>query len=370
MKRQKELIFLLTIFLLTCILSYNMWFTSSKFVETDQNESESLSTCSAGLAIVGDLSLSLAASRGNGSKMNPYIIENLTINGWGKDYVIIIRDTTAYFMLQHCTVFNGTTGIYLDNVINGILYNNSVFLNKMGGIDLFQSPNNTISKNLIINNNGSALHVSGSNNNTIILNNITHNDLNIMIMSSHANTLIKNAVSDSSSAGISLVLSNYNILLENNLSHISSGVYIADSSNNTLMKNSIWESSTGIDLWDSNNNSLLENTITNNTYGISLIYSNYNIIENNFLGWNTLVGIYLNGATYNRIIHNTLAYNKEPIVQEANCFGNIIQDNTLIPESGIPGFTWFFLFVGSLFLILIHIKITRKRTHNFFEFSK
>ena len=56
---------------------------------------------------------------GSGTLNNPYIIENVTINGQGSGTGIRILNSEKYFKIKNCTIFNSTTGILLSSVING-----------------------------------------------------------------------------------------------------------------------------------------------------------------------------------------------------------------------------------------------------------
>ena len=66
---------------------------------------------------------------GSGSWTDPYVIENITINGQGSGNCIEIRNSDAYFIVRNCTLYNSGTsnnaGIKLDNVENGTIINNN-----------------------------------------------------------------------------------------------------------------------------------------------------------------------------------------------------------------------------------------------------
>jgi parallel beta-helix repeat protein len=90
---------------------------------------------------------------GTGTADNPYIIENWAIDASGANG-IDIQNTTAYFVVRNCLVENGGwfyCGIYLDNVINGKIENNTCSSNR-NGIYLASSSNNDLTGNTCENN--------------------------------------------------------------------------------------------------------------------------------------------------------------------------------------------------------------------------
>ena len=74
---------------------------------------------------------------GNGSKNNPYIIENWSIDAYYDDG-IWIENTDAYFIIRNCYIYNGNTknrfryGISFDKVTNGMAENNRLTNNYIG----------------------------------------------------------------------------------------------------------------------------------------------------------------------------------------------------------------------------------------------
>jgi len=68
---------------------------------------------------------------GNGTYSDPYLIEDLVIDGQGSGGCIQIANSDVYFKIENCTVYysGGETyndGIVLDRVSNGSLINNNV----------------------------------------------------------------------------------------------------------------------------------------------------------------------------------------------------------------------------------------------------
>ena len=55
---------------------------------------------------------------GSGTFSDPYVIENVTIDGQTTDNCIEIRNSFVYFVLRNITIFNGQIGISLINIYN------------------------------------------------------------------------------------------------------------------------------------------------------------------------------------------------------------------------------------------------------------
>ncbi len=120
----------------------------------------------------------LGKCTGQGTLPDPYIIEDLVIDGVNNTVSCIrIENSDVYFKIENCTLFNSAkTGIELINVSNSQIIGNNCSNNNFG-IFLDPSTNNEISGNIITNNGqyGIILDVADNNliyNNTIIGNNI------------------------------------------------------------------------------------------------------------------------------------------------------------------------------------------------------
>ncbi|MEM4161086.1 MAG: right-handed parallel beta-helix repeat-containing protein, partial [Thermoplasmata archaeon] len=158
---------------------------------------------------------------GSGTENDPYIIEGWDIDGNGGSYCIWIENTTAYFVIKNCHVWNATdarsepygTGIALRNVTNGIIETNECN-NCRGGIELYKY----------------------SSNNTIANNNASDNKYGISLLFwCSSNIIINNGASRNSVNGITLTFSSNNSITNNNASHNSAnGIRLESSSNNTI----------------------------------------------------------------------------------------------------------------------------------------
>jgi len=91
---------------------------------------------------------------GNGTQENPYIIEGYEINANGGTYCIWIENTNVWFVIRNCILWNATSpmsepdgaGIYLKNVQNGTIDNNTC-TNNYYGIYMYSSSNNEVANN-------------------------------------------------------------------------------------------------------------------------------------------------------------------------------------------------------------------------------
>ncbi|MFX1503637.1 MAG: NosD domain-containing protein, partial [Promethearchaeota archaeon] len=99
---------------------------------------------------------------GEGTYSEPYVIEDLVIEGVGSGSYIIIENSDVYFKIENCTISGASvSGIRLSNVTNSLL-NNNTLNNNDNGITLIGSNYNTISGNIIINNDDQGIYVYGS----------------------------------------------------------------------------------------------------------------------------------------------------------------------------------------------------------------
>jgi len=250
---------------------------------------------------------------GSGIYSDPYVIENLIIDGGGTVIGILIENSNDSFILRNCTIYNLTYGIELDHVQNGRLVNNNCSFNWYG-IALFASENNTLSGNIVNNNTQVGTMLYESNNCTISGNTANYNDWN--------------------------------------------GIRLSESNNNSILENTVYNNFYGIDLEDSDNNTISGNTVNNSIeVGIDLTYSNYNTLSTNIANYNQY-GIYLEHSNFNIISGNILIKNDKCINQKEDCEGNIFENNECVKHGGIiPGYNLIVL-LGIIFVVVI---ITHKK---------
>ena len=213
---------------------------------------------------------------GDGSQSNPYIISGWDIDAQGAGNAIYIGNTTSYFIVKNCYLYNaswyswpyfGGAGITLYNTTHGIILNNSCEDNKYG-IYLYNSYKNTILNNSL------PFHVSDS----------------ILLAYSDNNTMVNNTCTFNQYAGISLDHSGYNSVYDNNCSY-----------NNEY----------GILEYASSNNELYDNIIEcNGYYGIKITnFASNNRIMTNTIFNNSYYGVYIESGDSNSIYKNIFSYN-------------------------------------------------------------
>ncbi len=216
---------------------------------------------------------------GDGSQGNPYIISGYDIDAHGAGAAIYVGNTTVYFIIENCQVYNTTQvsvpyysgdGIILYNAANGVIRNCISSDNGVDGIMIDSSCNirveNTTSHH---NDGGSGLRLTYSRN--IILYNVS--------------------CTNNFWSGIEFYHSDYNTL------------------HNSSVKYTVY--SNGIHLDSSKYNHLENNTIYHNPMsGIYLDSSNNNIITYNNISDNGKYGIYSDSSSGNRIYGNSFYYNQ------------------------------------------------------------
>ena len=278
---------------------------------------------------------------GDGSWSTPYIIENLTISGFGLTSGIEITNSDSYFEIRNCTIYNSGTntydaGIKFDNVTNAVIFNNTCSNNGYDGILLMTgSNNNTIDTTKATNNGHYGIYLyDHCDNNTIIGNDASENDDGIYLYASDNNTIQGNIANDNTNRGIYLYSGcDFNIVSGNNVSNNNYGIWLnSDCRNTTILNNNVsYTKHPGIYLSsNSNDNNITENIVNdNNQYGIFLSSCDSNNIINNTVNENNLHGIYLDNSDYSNIINNTVNDNTEIGIVLSNSDYNNITDNTL-----------------------------------------
>ena len=236
---------------------------------------------------------------GSGIWPDPYIIENITIDGDSSGSCIEVRSSTAYFIIRN-SVFYGAglaledcAGIKFINTDNGKLINNDCSNNNRHGIYLVGSNNNTIMNNTAKFNYWSGIQLETSNDNTILENILEENDNGINFYDEcYSNNISNNNITNNNDDGIRIrAYCDFNTIQGNKINDNGGGIYI---------------------YYYSNNFEIFDNIITFNTgTGIYLDYhcSNHNII-NNIIEHNSGHGVYLESeCTYNLIKQNDVIDN-------------------------------------------------------------
>ena len=153
---------------------------------------------------------------GEGTSLNPYIIEGITFNGSYGKFLINISRTNVHFHIRNCTLISGEFGIYLSNVKNGVISHNT-FQNTYDAIKLEFAGNNIITYNTI---------------------NTSYNGISI---ESNNNTIAKNIIFSNKKSGIILQKGAKNNIIRNNAiyNNREKGIYLGGATQNTITKNMI-----------------------------------------------------------------------------------------------------------------------------------
>ncbi len=198
---------------------------------------------------------------GSGTYSDPYVIEDLIIDGGERGSCIWIENSDVHFKIQNCTFYNagfGSAGIYLDNTSNGQLINNNCSHNNHMGISLLNCNNALISGNnancnyysgpLLIYIIGKGISLTGTNNTLLLNNNVNYNQHGIELVKSNKNVFSENTVINNYH-GTFLRSGTYNTLYYNNFT-CNSLHAIDDGLNNQWDNGSIgnyWDNYTGVD---------------------------------------------------------------------------------------------------------------------------
>ena len=318
---------------------------------------------------------------GNGTYSEPYVIDDLVVDAEGSGSCIWIKNSSAYFKIENCTVYNSGSsdaGIKLQEVNNGLLINNIIYNNRYGiklessynnrilgntansnkllGISLSHSNNNTISGNSA-NNNGDLIppHVSGN----LLLADIPEYDGGGIFLSHSINNTVAGNIANNQFIGIKLH-SERNAILGNYVCKNEWGIALY-SDNNTFSGNIVNDNGVGIYVLCCEYNTITGNIVNNNGYGIYFVWSNYSTILNNTINFNVSTGIRLSSSYSNIILDNYLIGNMKCIVEDY-CEGENVIDNNFCCNlfEIIFGYVLFFLF-GIFTVVAIPISKKLKR---------
>jgi len=266
---------------------------------------------------------------GNGTYSEPYVIENLVIDGGGSGSCILIENSEVHFKIGNCSLYNSgdypNAGIQFSYVNNSQLINNSCSSNTYG-IYLSNSDNNTLSRNTA-NNNLYGITLDSSYNNNISENTAnTNNNYGIWLRSRSNNNNVSGNIVDNNFRGIYVRFCDYNDITGNTAKNNYVGIYLDISDYNIVTGNTANNNDHGISLFICDSNNVSGNTASYNTNrGIILTTSDNNTVTGNTAN-NNVYGIYLDTSNYNTISGNTLIGDVICIL-EVSCTENEFEDN-------------------------------------------
>ncbi len=348
-----------------------------KFNFNMDNSIPKISTISGKIHINNNWSTAKAAGfcTGNGTYSDPYVIEDLIIDGGSSGSCIFIENSNVYFTIENCSVYNSSgshnAGIELSKTNNGNLTNNNCTNNDRGifidhshnntisgnsvnnnfhGIELFWSNNNTISENTANNNAAFGVCLNGGSYDNIISENImykcgllvggsyemkasliidTTNLVNGKLLYYYLNEINLGPNNFTNAGQIILVNCNNSLISNLNTSNCSRGITLYYCNNNTVSGNIANYNSYGILLVESHNNTVSGNTVNICYYAIYLLVSSYNTVSGN-TAINNTIGTYLyfsddNTVTGNTAINNSLGmylFDSDYVIISENAVNN------------------------------------------------
>lgn len=286
---------------------------------------------------------------GSGTKLNPYIIEWVYIDGQyrGKNYLyysnILIRHSRVHFIIKNCSLHKSgvfadwNAGIFLYNTTNGQLLDNDFTYNR-GSIQLFESHNNTISFNSMLSNHDAELVGLG--------------------------------------CGISLtgygngMGSRDNFVTDNTIINHYSGIVVFNSVNesidNNFIKNTLFGHfpDTGVYLVDTNYSDVTFNVFAGDYADYSNPYGDFIINEQNCVG-NVISG---NFENYTSSSSSKLFTAQEPATwfsfEGSNynyIYGNRLLKSNPITKPTIPGDIIYLTFIIELMSLIVITTILKKK---------
>ena len=271
---------------------------------------------------------------GNGTYSEPYVIEDLVIDGGGSGSCILIENSTVYFKIENCTVYNSggyhyseigfslNAGIKLSHVNNSYIINNDCSSNWYG-IRIEYSDNNTISGNT----DNDGIVIFGSGNTTISGNIMNHYGLGIYGSIEEISSYDIDATNLVNGKPLYYYTNEVHLGPDN---FTNAGQVILVNCNDSFVSNlSISDSSIGISLHYCNSNNISGNTANNNRYGIYLFFSDYNIVSGNTANTNNAIGIFLDNSDSNTVSGNTVNYNDIFGIGLGSSNNNAISGNTV-----------------------------------------
>ena len=255
---------------------------------------------------------------GSGTQGDPYILENIIIDGLNSDNCIEIWYSNVYFIIRNCTLYNSgnsDAGITVEYSNNAQIVNNTCHSNQ-DGMFLRSCDYFNISNNIVKNNDNEGIVLNSFHDFCNITKNtlINNKDKGIILRQDCINNIISgNIVINNTNTGIQLQGgSNNNTVQMNTVKNSTwSGIKLQSVENNRIKRNNISNNEEcGIIIHESNNNTILENNIDNSMYGIEfqttlIAFAEYNKIVMNNITNNNILGI--NIDTYSK--NNTVFQN-------------------------------------------------------------
>ncbi|MHA2335979.1 MAG: right-handed parallel beta-helix repeat-containing protein [Candidatus Hodarchaeales archaeon] len=268
--------------------------------------------------------------QGNGSAVNPFIIENYYItNSSANTHGIEIDSTSYHFIIRNNYIsVSGYSSSGIDlSFISGIaiVENNTVIDNPDSGIFLYYCHYSVVRNNTVINNRNYGIGFS-DNNYLLVEDNLIMGQTN---------------TSNPNYGGMYMAGSvSHNIVRNNNISNNYNGIRMFSNSVNNTFENNFFSNNSGFSLYagsSSESAKIVNNTFTKNpNQAIWVSNSEYHLIADNIFDNNYVTPVWISSfGNYNTIINNTVTNNAgEGIWINSIAFHNIISNNFIKNNSG------------------------------------
>ncbi|MFW9886433.1 MAG: nitrous oxide reductase family maturation protein NosD, partial [Candidatus Thorarchaeota archaeon] len=241
---------------------------------------------------------------GGGYEASPYIIEGFDFDlGGTNGRCIDISDTTIHFTIRNCSFTGATgvggTGIYLWNVTNFIVSNNTFYNNYNGMVIQGDNVNGTIVDNEVDATGGySGIYAWGLGNSLISANAINGGSTGLDLGGLDHSEIRDNTVANSTDLLMYLLSSDFVTISDNDFINGGFwGIYLDGAHNCTLIRNTVRDNDDGIYLDGARSNSIRECTLEGNLNGINSVNSHRNYVEFCNIKNNDQVGILIDSAS-------------------------------------------------------------------------
>ena len=302
---------------------------------------------------------------GEGTKDNPFILENFNISASFSPYGINISDTTKFFIIQNCYIDTRDVGIWISWIRNGtaIIKNNIIVNHNSNGIDLWDVSGIFVTNNIISNNYHNGIQCIDSDNVLISNNLIYHNGVNGISLRFGNKDLIQNNTCIGNQKGIEVYFDRFLKLVENKcFNNTNYGLFLWETSDSEVIQNNVSNmtgiacffkdsaivevktnylinNSIGLYMEQSDSFHIFNNSIVNNVAeGIKLFESDYDIIDYNFILNNGGYGVSLNYSSNNIIHHNNFIDNN--LVTESQGYSSDGNNNKWYDDTTKAGNYW------------------------------
>jgi parallel beta-helix repeat protein len=232
---------------------------------------------------------------GGGTSENPYLIENVIIDGLNATACITIEESSQYFVIKNCTLYNSSS---------------------VGGILLAATSNGFVTDCNISNNNGPGIDAGDG----------------------EYNFLVNNTINDNEESGIRAIRTDYITIYNNTLGNNYYGINNWESDFVNISSNIVYDNRWGINAWYAFNGTFNENeAFDNELEGLVFEECFYNEIDNNQAYNNSRIGIWCYISDYNNFTNNNVTDNDDHGLMIIECEHNYFTLN-YIYENQKDGF--------------------------------